>query len=144
VSGQVHNPAALPPGKRLPVPIGLEVEWTPLGDAEKKKFLVLPGLELRSLGCRACSQSLYRLRYPGSNYSIMCCDKSIFILSNKENRLKMAQILRVCIHGGNSRLYRVALKHGGLLFWELSLSLFQHSIFEAGPVSELSVPNRPI
>jgi hypothetical protein len=34
-------------------------------DVEKKKFLTLPGLELRPL-CRADrSQSLHRLRYPG-------------------------------------------------------------------------------
>jgi hypothetical protein len=34
-------------------------------DLEKRKFLTLPGLELRPLGSPACSQSLYRLRYPG-------------------------------------------------------------------------------
>jgi hypothetical protein len=33
---------------------------------EKKKFLTLLGLELRLLGRPARSQSLYRLRYPGS------------------------------------------------------------------------------
>jgi hypothetical protein len=36
-----------------------------LDDAEKRKFLTLPGLELRPLGRAALSQSLYRLRYPG-------------------------------------------------------------------------------
>jgi hypothetical protein len=36
-----------------------------LADVEKRKFLTLPGLELRPLGCSARSQSLYRLRYPG-------------------------------------------------------------------------------
>jgi hypothetical protein len=36
---------------------------------EQRKFLNLPGLELRPLGRPAHSQSLYRLRYPGS------CDK---------------------------------------------------------------------
>jgi hypothetical protein len=34
-----------------------------LDDVKKRKFLTLPGLELRP----ACSQSLYRLRYPGFN-----------------------------------------------------------------------------
>jgi hypothetical protein len=34
---------------------------------EKRKFLTLPGLELRSLGRPAHSQSLYRLQYPGSH-----------------------------------------------------------------------------
>jgi hypothetical protein len=32
----------------------------------EEKILALPGLELRPLGRTACSQSLYRLRYPGS------------------------------------------------------------------------------
>jgi hypothetical protein len=39
-----------------------------LDDVEKRKFLNLPGLERRPLGCPARSQSLYRLRYPGSLY----------------------------------------------------------------------------
>jgi hypothetical protein len=33
---------------------------------EKRKFLLLPGLELRLLGRPAHRQSLYRMRYPGS------------------------------------------------------------------------------
>jgi hypothetical protein len=37
-----------------------------LDDVEKRKFLTLPGLELRLLGCPVRSQSLYRLRYSGS------------------------------------------------------------------------------
>jgi hypothetical protein len=37
-----------------------------LDAAETRKFLTLPGLELRPLGRSARSQSLYRLRYPGS------------------------------------------------------------------------------
>jgi hypothetical protein len=37
-----------------------------LDDLEKRKFLPPPGLELRPLGRPARSQSLYRLRYPGS------------------------------------------------------------------------------
>jgi hypothetical protein len=36
-----------------------------LDDVEERKFLILPGLELRPLGRPARSQSLYRLRYPG-------------------------------------------------------------------------------
>jgi hypothetical protein len=39
-------------------------------DAEKRKFLTIPGLELRLLGRPACNQSLYRLGYPGSKLSI--------------------------------------------------------------------------
>jgi hypothetical protein len=37
-----------------------------LNDMVKQKFLPPPGLELRSLGRPASSQSLYRLRYLGS------------------------------------------------------------------------------
>jgi hypothetical protein len=37
-----------------------------LDDMEKWKFFTLPGLELRPLGRSARSQTLYRLRYPGS------------------------------------------------------------------------------
>jgi hypothetical protein len=36
-----------------------------LDDVEKRKYLTLPGLELRLLGR---SQPLYGLRYPGSEY----------------------------------------------------------------------------
>jgi hypothetical protein len=41
-----------------------------LDDVEKRKFLTLPGLELRPLGRPARSQSLYRQRYPGSLYEL--------------------------------------------------------------------------
>jgi hypothetical protein len=37
-----------------------------LDSVEKRKFFILPGLELRPLGRPARSQSLYRLSYPGS------------------------------------------------------------------------------
>jgi hypothetical protein len=37
-----------------------------LDDVEKRKFLTLPGLELRLLGRPARSQSLYRVSYPVS------------------------------------------------------------------------------
>jgi hypothetical protein len=39
-----------------------------LEDVEMRKSLTLPGLGLRPLGRPACSQSLCRLRYPGSSY----------------------------------------------------------------------------
>jgi hypothetical protein len=38
-----------------------------LDNVEKRKFLTLPGLELRPLGRPARSHLLYRLRYPGSS-----------------------------------------------------------------------------
>jgi hypothetical protein len=44
---------------------------TGLDDVEKRKFLTLPGLDLRTLGRPARSQSLYRLRCPGSGVGIV-------------------------------------------------------------------------
>jgi hypothetical protein len=67
VSGQLHDPAALPPAKSS------DTHWiggwvssrAGLDDVEKKKFLTPLALELRLLGRPARSQSLYRLRYLG-------------------------------------------------------------------------------
>jgi hypothetical protein len=50
VSGQLHAPAALPPGERAPGTqwIGGRVDLRAgLDDLEKRTFLTLPGLELR-------------------------------------------------------------------------------------------------
>jgi hypothetical protein len=44
---------------------GLQPVWTP-----RRKFLTIQGLELRSLDRLAHSQSLYRLRYPCSVFSV--------------------------------------------------------------------------
>jgi hypothetical protein len=41
-----------------------------LDDVEKRKFLTLPGLELRPLGRPARIQSLYRLRYPDGRFTL--------------------------------------------------------------------------
>jgi hypothetical protein len=41
---------------------------TGVDDVERTKILPLTGLEFRPLGRPARSQSLYRLRYPGSLY----------------------------------------------------------------------------
>jgi hypothetical protein len=52
-----------------------------LGDVEKRKFLTLPGLELRPFGNPARSQSLYRLRSSVSIvsvYTALNSDNSIF------------------------------------------------------------------
>jgi hypothetical protein len=65
----VSRPGRFNPGERAP-----GTHWTRgwvdpragVGDVEKRKFLTLPGLELRPLGRPARSQSLYRLRYPVS------------------------------------------------------------------------------
>jgi hypothetical protein len=41
-----------------------------LDDVGERKFLTLPGLELRTLGYPARSQSLYRLHYPDSFFLV--------------------------------------------------------------------------
>jgi hypothetical protein len=65
VSGQLHAPAALPPGERAPGTHSIG-GWvgptTGLDDVEKRKFLLPLGLELRPLGRPVRSQSLCRLR----------------------------------------------------------------------------------
>jgi hypothetical protein len=64
VSCQLHNPAALPPGTHW---IGGWEDLRACQDVvEKRQFLILTGLELRPLGRPVLSQSIYRLRYPGS------------------------------------------------------------------------------
>jgi hypothetical protein len=62
------------PGRFTPGEIVPRTHWiggwmdrrTCLDDMENGKFLTLTGLEQQLLGHPACSQSLYRLRYPGS------------------------------------------------------------------------------
>jgi hypothetical protein len=59
------------PGEMASVPIGGWVDRTVgLDDVQKRKFLTLPGIELRPLDRPARSQSLYRLRYPGSKEEV--------------------------------------------------------------------------
>jgi hypothetical protein len=50
-----------------------------LDDVEKRKFLPLPEIELRPLCRPARSQSLHRLRYPGSLIMIIIIIIIIFI-----------------------------------------------------------------
>jgi hypothetical protein len=64
--GQLHVPVALPPG-RFPGTHRIAGWVDPragLDDVKKRKFLTLPGLELRPLGRPTRSQSLYRLCNP--------------------------------------------------------------------------------
>jgi hypothetical protein len=60
VSDQLQAPAALPPGKAAPIPIGVGPR-AGLDKMEKGKFLPLPGLQLRPLGRPGRSPPLYRL-----------------------------------------------------------------------------------
>jgi hypothetical protein len=65
--------STLRPGRFIPGETAAGTHWigglveprAGLDDVEKRKFLILPGLELRLLDRPARSQSLYRLRYPG-------------------------------------------------------------------------------
>jgi hypothetical protein len=68
VSGQLHAPAALPPGKRPGTHfIGGWVDpRAGLDDMEKWKFLAYWDSNSRPPDRPARSQSLYRLSYPGS------------------------------------------------------------------------------
>jgi hypothetical protein len=72
MSGQLQAPAALPPTERAPGTHWIGGGVGPkagLDDMEERKFLPILGLELRPLGRPARSQSLYRLRYLGFNFS---------------------------------------------------------------------------
>jgi hypothetical protein len=65
------RPGPFTPGERSP-----STHWiggwvgpgAGLDDVERRKILPLPGLELRPHGRPTRSQSLYRLRYPGSSH----------------------------------------------------------------------------
>jgi hypothetical protein len=57
-------------GPRYPLDRRLGGPQSRLDAPEKRKFLTLPGLELRPLGRPARSHSLYRLSYPGSGPTI--------------------------------------------------------------------------
>jgi hypothetical protein len=93
VSDQRYAPAALvSPGKGPPVPIVQEAGWAPepvwTQRLEEKSFAP-PGIEPRSPGRPARSQTLYCLSYPGSNLKmylrkiVFVCLDYIYLLQNK-------------------------------------------------------------
>jgi hypothetical protein len=96
------------PGRFTPRERACGTHWTGawvdpgagLEDVEKRKFLILPGLELRPLGRPARSQSLYRLRYPGSS---LCSSFNIFTqiaaLCSKPCHLKDRHVIIHCFKG---------------------------------------------
>jgi hypothetical protein len=68
------RPGRFTPGQRAPGTHWVGIWVGPravLGDVEERKFLTLLGVELRPVGRPARSQSLYRLRYPGSKIIIV-------------------------------------------------------------------------
>jgi hypothetical protein len=77
VSGQLY-PRERAPSTHL---IGGWVSFrTGLDDVERRKILPLSGLELLPLGHPACSQSLYRLLYPGSSRNLRNNNNNNFFL----------------------------------------------------------------
>jgi hypothetical protein len=100
-----------------------------LDDVEKRKFLTLRRLELQPLGRPARSQSLYRLRYPGSQ----------FLLSgvNNEMAVFVFTFCRMFCCGPCVRLYDVWSPVRSMLFcikncngfllhrWNHSISTFE-------------------
>jgi hypothetical protein len=55
-------------------------------DVEKRKFLILPRLELQPLGLPARSQLLYRLRYPGLSDGFTYIFIKLFLLLSAKPR----------------------------------------------------------
>jgi hypothetical protein len=92
VSSQLHAPGRFTPSDR---DLGTHCVGGWVGPrarmdgVENRKFLTLPGLELRQLGRPARSQSLYRLRYPGSSRNI------IFVLILMLHRHKILYLIHV-------------------------------------------------
>jgi hypothetical protein len=65
-----------------PAPIAQEVRWAP-GSVGKGAGSLAPPTGIRSPDCPACSESLYRLSYPGPLYTITNTDNQ-FHSCNKE------------------------------------------------------------
>jgi hypothetical protein len=56
-----------------------------LDDVEKRKFLLLPGLELQTFGHPARSQLLYRLRSPSFQLRLICIELGRLVNNELEN-----------------------------------------------------------
>jgi hypothetical protein len=106
MSGQVHAPAALPPAKEPRTHwIGGWVDpRTGVDDVERRQILLLPGLKLRPLGRPAHRQSLYRLRYSGS-------DLDGNIILNMKYGFRIRSIVEFCNDGDGLQ--------GSMKIWDL-------------------------
>jgi hypothetical protein len=92
VSGKLHASAAsLPKIRRVGPRTGLD-------DVERRKILLLPGLELRSLGITARSQSLHRLCYIGSPEQFVCKRNSVLYIYIYICVLFSYEICAICIN----------------------------------------------
>jgi hypothetical protein len=121
------TPRPLYPGERAPGTRYIR-GWvdprTGLDDVEKRKFLTLPRLELRPLGRRARSQSLYRLSYPGDGSVTVTTWKYSYIMSTggcsprersgrgvpHTTQLRLVSRLRICV-SSQFLIARWLLKH---------------------------------
>jgi hypothetical protein len=91
VSGQRYAPAAVYPRERTPGThctggwVAPEPVWT-----QRKNPLLLPGIEPRSRGRPARSQTLYRLSYPGSTLTVVL---DVFIIYHHSIRYVVVPLL---------------------------------------------------
>jgi hypothetical protein len=137
VGGQLHASAVLTPGKAPCTHwIGDRVDpRAGLDNVEKRKFLRLPGLELRPLSCPARSQSLYRLRYRGCCH---CCVKfaKFFLLSIFKHFFKQISCLFHAYYTFHSSLSCT----DGLTIKEACFSRFQSEQCYNQEISRPKVP----
>jgi hypothetical protein len=128
------RPCLFTPGERDPGTLRIGDLVDPradLDDVQKRKFLTLPGLKLRPLGRRVHSQSLYRLRYPGSNNSIqfnifyyLCAESTATRPVNNNSLLTPWDLI----------LLKRVLSHtpGKQIFWVTNISFVMLPLHEIG------------
>jgi hypothetical protein len=121
VNVQLHDPAALTPKKRAyrTYRIGGRVDRRAgLDDMEKRRLLTLTGLELRTIGQPARSQSLYRLRYPScSVWKWDYCDVSLkrrvaernWLALNRQSRSNTDSVVFGSRFHGRVRKFRISV-----------------------------------
>jgi hypothetical protein len=78
-------------------------------DVEERKFLTLPGLELRFLRRPTHSQLLYRLRYPGFHLRVICFYKEHISESSYFNVSRSEECNGSCACKCTSTLYTVCI-----------------------------------
>jgi hypothetical protein len=107
VSGQLHAPAVLIPGKKQPGTYSIGDFVDPragLNDLEKLKFLTLPGLQLQPLGRPACRQSLYQILYRGTSslHIVTGKSRSIHFPAHRIQHGRQIHLLLIIINKANS------------------------------------------
>jgi hypothetical protein len=104
-----------------------------LDDVKKRKFLTLPGLELRPLGRPTRGQSLYRLRYPGFlglSRKIPKMDHECFLPNSLQFMNHVKQILTMSSNvPQETRLSRSGIHKGKVLGFEVLTAMVMKSYF---------------